>query len=255
VAGDGQFAFEGPKGVTTSQVFGLIAPGEDQHLATLIGLQKWPQKENTYVGIVCLAPDKEHYKDDMDYCRAFSCCRAGYGGFNEAKAPRRVFIGVVEYKESLKLVASSGGPLKVLTNWQQSNIDPNDEAVVSDGVYPGIYEGFDFAPYKVSNDQVAFGVRVGWQVMYAGGGGMYDALMLFLVRGDKIVNVLSEPIGDSGMAGSGDDKHSWETTNVLRLLPKKHAGYFDLQIKERGGKWKQTFQWDTKANRYLPAER
>jgi hypothetical protein len=221
-------------------------------LATLIGLQKWPQKEDTYVGIVCLAPDKKSRANDLDYCQGTGCCRAGYGGFNEAKEPRRVFIGVVEYKDRLKLVASSGGPLSVLTNWQQSNIDPNDD-VNADGVYPGIYKGFDFAPYKVANDQIAFGIRVGWQVMYGGGGGMYDALMLFLVRGDKIVNVLSEPIGESGMSGgAAEEKRTWETNNVVRILPSKHAGHFDLQLKARGGKWKQTFQWDAGAYRYLP---
>lgn len=58
------------------------------------------------------------------------------------------------------------------------------------------------------------------------------------------------------MAGSRqDEKSEWQTKNVLRVLPHKHAGYFDLQLKERGGKWKQTFQWDAQANRYLPLPR
>jgi hypothetical protein len=98
----GAFAFAAPKGVTATDVFNLIAPGEDQHLATLTGLQKWPYRENTYVGIVCLASDKRHYDEDMRYCNGSSCCRAGYGGFNEAKNPRRVFIGVVESSGRLR---------------------------------------------------------------------------------------------------------------------------------------------------------
>ncbi len=247
------FPFEAPKGVTASEVFALLAPGEDQHLATLIGLQRWPQKENTYVGIVCLAPDKEHYAEDLEYCNGASCCRAGYGGFNEAKEPRRVFIGVVKYNRRLELVASSGGPLSVLTTWQHSNIDPNDDDVKADGAYPGMYRWFDLAPYKLSTDQVAFGLRVAWQTMYGGGGGTFTALMLFLVQGDRIVNVLSEPIEEWGMSGSRpDEKYEWKTKNVLRILPHKHSGYFDLQLKERGGKWKKTFQWDGEGNRYLP---
>jgi hypothetical protein len=55
-----------------------------------------------------------------------------------------------------------------------------------------------------------------------------------------------------GEAGSGDDKRVWDTVNVLRILPQKHAGYFDLQLKQRDKKWKETFQWDAGASRYLP---
>lgn len=249
------FVFEAPQGVTAAQVFALIAPGEDQHLATFIGLQKWRQKEDTYVGIVCLAADKKQHADDLHYCHGDACCRSEYGGFNEAKDPRRIFLGVVEYKERLKLVASSGGPLNVVTSWKNSNIDPNDDDVKNAGAYPDIYKSFDFAPYKVSKDQVAFGLRVAWQTAYAGGGGLYDALMLFLVRGDKVVNILSEPMEEYGDSGSGDEKNSWETNNVLRILPHKHAGYFDLQIKDRDRKWKKTFQWDAQADRYLPLPR
>lgn len=250
------FTFEAPKGVTATEVFALLAPGEDQHLATLIGLQKWPQKEDTYVGIVCLAPDQKQHAGDLEYCNGASCCRAGYGGFNEAKDPRRVFIGILKYNQRLELVASSGGPLSVVTTWQHSNIDPNDDDVKADGAYPGIYKGFDFAPYKLSNEQVAFGLRVAWMTMYSGGGGMYDALLLFLVRGDRLVNVLSEPIEEWGMSGgAAEPKREWETKNVVRILPRKHAGYSDLQLKQRGRKWQQTFQWDVEAGRYLPAGR
>jgi hypothetical protein len=58
------------------------------------------------------------------------------------------------------------------------------------------------------------------------------------------------------MSGSSPkDKRVWETKNVLRILPHEHSGYSDIQLKERGGKWKQTFQWDAEANRYLPLPR
>lgn len=249
------FAFDAPKGITATDVFTLIAPGEDQHLATLIALQKWPARENTYVGMVCLAPDKESYDEDKGYCNGGSCCRAGYGGFDDARHPRRVFLAVVEYDQRLTLIASFGGPLNVMTNWQQSNIAPN-ESVKDESVYPGIYQGFDFAPYKISKDQTAFGIRVAWETMYAGGGGMFDALMLFLIQGDRIVNVLSEPIEEWGMSGGAvGPKNEWQTKNVLRILPNEHSGYFDIQLKQRGGKWKKTFRWDAESRRYLPLRR
>jgi hypothetical protein len=47
-----------------------------------------------------------------------------------------------------------------------------------------------------------------------------------------------------GRRQGGEPKYEWQTKNVQRLLPHKHAGYFDLQLKDLGGKWKKTFQWD-----------
>jgi len=94
-----------------------------------------------------------------------------------------------------------------------------------------------------------------------GGGGYFSALMLFIVQGDKIVNILSEPTDEDGMsAGEWNDdgtrgKSFWETHNVLIMLPHKTSGYYDLKIKQRDSKWSQNFKWDEGENRYIPEEK
>lgn len=246
-----------PQGVSAANVAGLIAPGEDPLLITLVGMQKWPHRPDSYIGIVCLAPDKDDYKTDMEYSQGKPCCFAGYGGFNQAQKPSRVFIGLIEYKSELKLVASYGKPLDVVTSWKDSEIEPT-AVERSDETLPGSYDWFDLAKYKIADDRIAFGIRVSWQTAYAGGGGMFRALMLFMVDGDKLINVFCQPMQEWGMS-NGEyhedgtrDKNEWETKNILKMLPQKHFGYYDLRLREAGGRWNKTFRWDKDARRYLP---
>ena len=254
--GENGFGIALPEGVTSHEIMRLVAPGADSTLATLVGMKKWPYRQNTYIAIVCCAPDREEFKTDTAYGR--NCCNAGYGGFNESANPSQVYLGMVELREKPVLVAASRGPLKVLTSWENSNIE--SEVGKGDSVSPGIYDLFDFAKYKVSDSQIAFGMRVGWRVMYAGGGGMFYGLMLFMARRGEIVNIFSEPIGEEGMSNGewredgSRDKNVWGTDNVVILLSKKTNGYYDIQLREKGGKWKQTFKWNSEANRYCPAE-
>jgi hypothetical protein len=241
-----------PKGVTSKEIIDLISPRTDASLATLVGMKKWPYRRNAYIAIVCLAPDRKEYETDTSYSNGRPCCHAGYGGFNASKNPSTVFIGMIEYQKELKLVALHDGPLAVYTNWENSNIEPSD-IEKTDSVYPGIYDKFDFANYKVSDNQTAFGIRVAWRVMYAGGGGLFYGLMLFVVKENKIINIFSEPIEESGLSGSGpEDKSSWETVNVLMILPHKTSDYYDIQVKEKGGKWNKIFKWNAETNRYQP---
>jgi hypothetical protein len=222
-------------------------------------MKKWPYKENTYLVIICVSRDKGNYSNDSLFADGKQCCNAGYGGVNESRNPKIVYLSLIEYVDKLKLIGSYPGALDIKTSWKYSNIEPPDQD--TSYLNPGNYDRFDFANYKVSDNQVAFGIRVGWRTMYSGGGGYFTALLLFIVQGDKIVNILSEPTDEDGMsAGEWNDdgtrgKNFWETHNVIIMLPHKTSGYYDLRIKQSNSKWSQDFKWDIGENRYIPEEK
>jgi hypothetical protein len=243
-----------PEGVTSEKLIKLIAPpNTDFSLVTLVGMKKWPYKKDTYAAIACFSPDKREFKTDTSFSSSKLCCNSGYGGFEEARTPKKVYLALVEYTDELKVIAKYNGPLDVKTCWENSNID-NDNINKTDSIYPGSYDRFDFAKYKVSDDKIGFGIRVSWQVMYAGGGGYFQALMLFIVNNDKIINILSEPMGESGISGTVNDKSEWETINILQILPSKTNGFYDLQLKENDGEWKKIFKWNPETSHYIPAD-
>lgn len=254
------FGTELPEGVKPGDVIQLIAPDIDTSLVTLVGMKKWPHKENTYIAIICVSTSKEDYSTDSVFSDGKQCCNAGYGGVNESENPKIVYLSMIEFTDSLKLVASYNGPLDIVTSWKYSNIEAPDFNTDS-YLNPGNYDEFDFAKYKISDNQVAFGIRVGWQTMYSGGGGYFGALLLFKVQGTEIVNILSEPIDEEGMSAGEwyEDgtrgKNFWETNNIVVMLPHKTSDYYDLQIKELNGNWSQVFKWNVPENKYLPVEK
>ncbi|WP_157643352.1 hypothetical protein [Burkholderia ubonensis] len=41
-------------------------------------------------------------------------------------------------------------------------------------------------------------------------------------------------------------------SNALNVLPTSTDGFRDLQLRQRGGKWRQTFRWSARDGEYLP---
>ncbi len=251
------FGTDLPSGVKAIDIISLVAPDVDTSLVTLIGMKKWPYKQNTYLAIVCVSRSSKDYSADTLFSDGKQCCNAGYGGTNESENPKIVYLSMIEYVDKLKLTAAYPGPLDIKTSWRYSNIESPEQDSTSN-LNPGNYDCFDFANYKVSDSETAFGIRVGWRTMYSGGGGYFKALMLFIVQGDKIINILSEPTDEEGMSG-GDwqedgtrDKNFWETHNVVIMLPHKSSGFYDLRMKQIDSKWFRDFKWDMTKNRYIP---
>lgn len=255
-----------PAGLTSKVIVQLIAPGKDASLATLVGMKAWPHKMNTFIAIACLASTKKDYDIQMS---SGSSCSSEWG--DEGRRPPQVYLAMLEYRENdvmPKVIASYGKPLDVKTNWQYSNLDSagNDYTHLdSDGndrvsqILPETYTRFDFAPFKVAENETAFGIRVGWSQAHAGGGEEFEALMLFIQDTDRIINILSEPISFSNdVAGEWHEEHNGldhsftEGKNVVIVLPHKTNGHFDLQLMTPHEKWKQVFAWDSKGKRYQP---
>ncbi|KVC87450.1 hypothetical protein WK57_27180 [Burkholderia ubonensis] len=41
-------------------------------------------------------------------------------------------------------------------------------------------------------------------------------------------------------------------SNALNVLPTSTDGFRDLQLRQRGSKWRQTFRWSARDGEYLP---
>lgn len=252
-----------PAGMTAKTVVQLVAPGRDAALATLVGVKPWPHRANTFVAIVCLAANKSDHDQDLKYNDGKPTCAATIGGGSKGSdASKEVHLALLEYPANAAAptrIASYGKPLDISTSWEHSNLLPPTSA--EDGpLVPSDYARFDFAAYKISPTQTAFGIRVGWSEGYAGGGADFQALMLFAVDGERIVNILSEPVYFSqNLAGSwhkdGTREHTLtEGENIVSFLPKVSDGHFDLRVKARKERWSQVFVWNADDKRYQPAD-
>lgn len=239
-----------PDGLKAKDIVGFIAPKEDANNAALVGAKLWPPIRNSFVAIACFpkaAPGQEQSCDNFD-------------------GKTRVYLGVISYDgpgSQPKLIAKSKAALNVRTEFDHSNFDPPESSNNSsdEGVFPQTYIGFDLAPYKISETETAFGLRMGWEHSFSGGGITTNALALFKIDGNELINIFSEPVYYSeNIAGEwnkdGTRKHDEsKSENILLITPKKKNGYFDVVMKEKSkskNKWQQKFTWDQANKRYLP---
>jgi hypothetical protein len=248
-----------PEGVAPEKVVELLAPGADASLATLVGMKQWPYRPNTFVAIACLAADKAQHESTLEYSRGKPSCEASYGSGQCDYVPKEVYLALLEYRPdggAPALVARSGKPEDIRIDWKDSKLAA-PQCADEGPLRARDFSRFDLAPYKISATGTAFGLRVGWSEGYAGGGGEFEALMLFAQDGNRLINILSEPVYFmQNLAGSwhkdGTRDHSvGEGGNILSVLPRKTSDHYDLQLKTQGTKWKKVFVWDDKDKRYI----
>lgn len=251
-----------PKGITAQQIIRLIAPQSNDSLATLVGCKKWPHRPNTFIAIACFSPDLERFEHYFLYAHENKACacKGGYGNGNVGGyIHKQVFLAMLEYTDTLKILASCEEAIDIKISWENSQLNhPNFLDNENDSIYPDTYSSFDFAKYQIRDDQIAFGVRVSWNEGYAGGGEDFGALLLFADFDGNLLNILSEPMHSSQLfAGEWNDDgtrmHTEEEgKNIVIIQKTKTDGYYDIVIKESGGKWKKRFVWSTARSRYLP---
>lgn len=239
-----------PKGMSAKEIIQLVAPKEKAKNAIVVGAKAFPYRSNTYGVIVCFG----RFKNEYERATSQKSCEKDVYDRDDI-----VYVGLIEFtpsKSKLRLVAE---PIQVKTNWrfiipEQFRSGDRKERVL---LPSGIYSEFDFAAFKVTDTQTAFGLRVGSNTGYAGGFGYFETLTLFMIDGDRIVNIFSEPIFYfQNLAGSwnkdGTREHFLkERENVLVVLPSKTNGYFNLQVKSLDSEWQQIFTWNTSQKRYL----
>jgi hypothetical protein len=175
----------------------------------------------------------------------------------------QVTLGVIEAKPGAapRLVAK---PALVdgMVNWRDTALpsapDPLDDAKGNE-IAPDSFDGFDLAPYKISADQVAFGLRGAWMDSYSGGGGEYSALYLFAIVDGAVKQILAVPMsafkdvaGDWNKDGTRDHQIT-EGANVLIVAAHSTDGHFDLLLKGRTGHWQRQYKWSAASNTYQRA--
>ncbi|MBZ5795563.1 hypothetical protein K8353_36110 [Burkholderia contaminans] len=253
-----------PPGFTRETLVAQLAPGQDPKRIVLVGAKPWPQRPGAFVAIVCAAASDERAREVLQF-RAPSDCD-GYGrGAYAGKVQGLVWLGVFERGPdgAPRLVARTEQPLDRQTDWSNTNLDkPDDleeEKPSSDlASQPEQWSRFDLAPYVLRAGDAAFGVRAGWSIGYAGGGASFEALYLFRIDGKALRVVFAQPMmfyrniaGDWHRDGTRDHDIT-EGSNTLNVLPTSTAGFHDLQLRQRGGKWRQTFRWSAADGEYQP---
>jgi hypothetical protein len=251
-----------PTGLTGKDIVRLIAPNEDLSLAISVGVKPFPYKLNSYVAVVCFARDKNEYKRLKGY---FGCEKKTYQGDSPTQDRNDIFyLGLIEYEPTNAKSKLITKPIKIEPDW--NFVSPRQFRSASDrnsNLLPtGVYKYFDFAPFKVSATQTAFGMRVWRTESYSGGSGYFEVLALFMVDNDKILNIFAEPMyfymnmkGDLNKDHTPSPRRLYEGENVLVVLPSQTDGYYDLQIKSLDNDWQKSVTWDASLKRYLPSDR
>jgi hypothetical protein len=119
-------------------------------------------------------------------------------------------------------------------------VDFRDQADVS---------SLDFAPYKLTPSEYAFGVRMSRNYMYGGGGGTNVYLDLYRVQASDVRPVLSTLMSSSSMTAgdwhkNGTRDHSFngdDRTAEISVLTTTTGGVFDWR-KKKGRKF-AVFKW------------
>lgn len=248
-----------PAGFTKEFLALQLVPGRDPKRLVLAGAKPWPQRPGMYVGVVCLAASPAHAAGALKY--PVRDCKGA-----DDNADNEIWFGVFERGADHvpRLVARTDAAVAVPTDWSAaSNIETPQAIGSEDGKAPAVglpenWQRFDLAPYLLRDGDYAFGVRAGWSEGYAGGGASFEALYLFHIEGKSLRVVFAQPMmfnkmiaGDWHKDGTRSHDVS-DGSNSLVILSNVTDGFHDLQLREKGGKSRQTFQWSEKMKFYQP---
>lgn len=246
-----------PPGFSAPFLMQQLAPGQNPKRLLVAGAKPWPQRAGTFVAMVCLAATSE---------RAERLIKFGGGGCSDLSRDEdknEVWVGVFESTagSAPKLLARTDGPVDTPTDWSDTDIDLPLDLATQDGdapmqAKPAEWQRFDLAPYQIRPGEMAFGMRAGWSEGYAGGGASFSALYLFRIDGSHLRVVFAQPMsfvksiaGDWNPDGTREHDMS-DASNTLVILPGKTDGFFNIQLRQQGEKWRRTLKWSAAKQRY-----
>lgn len=96
----------------------------------------------------------------------------------------------------------------------------------------------DTAAYKISPTETAFGIRSGFDYASTAYSESIQSLTLYRLVGNSLHVILSVPISSSfyqSSVGEKEDRINPDFTKIVVVSATKTGGYFDLEIREKGG--------------------
>ena len=164
-------------------------------------------------------------------------------------------MGVLAHKKDKKYILKSKSlkSLDIEINWDNSQLPCGAE----EERVPDNYVKFDFAPYKITTNSYAFGLRVSFFEGYSGGGANFEALVLFEQQGEKLIQIFAEPMyAYVNIAGEWHDDGTRDhdiTEEKNIVIVQKHItnGHYDLRVKGLDSKFSKLFVFDKKRNKYM----
>ncbi len=122
------------------------------------------------------------------------------------------------------------------------------------------FHHFDFAPYRIDTDELAFGLRTAHRIAYAGGGGQCQGLTLFRLRGGRLDPILATQM-DYGATIRGaplDDGtyalHDVAARATLSVSDRRSEGLFEfrkaIRRSDQDGRQERTVVLRSRGGRY-----
>ncbi|EJT4821123.1 hypothetical protein M0K38_003958 [Citrobacter freundii] len=238
-----------PQGLSENQWIGWVAPNENPNNLILTGAKAWG-KEGKYIGVACFADNQADAGQAKKY--ADNTCPENY---NNGRA-NKLYLGVFSWQnQQLQPIARSEKPLNQISAWNKAAEKESDDESVRPLAY---YTKLDLAPYRITPDTLAFGVRGGYSDAYSGGGAFYEVLELYTIKDSKIINVFSDLVyyysdiaGDWNKDGTRQHDIS-ESKYILKLRSAKTQGFYDLEVVNLQDKSSQIFHWSESLQQYVP---
>lgn len=209
-----------------------------------MGVRPWPRQPDTYIFTACSTDEKDKkYDFDVDYCHYLN---TGKTVFAVIKIDKDNNISLIA-KPWIDDGNNTEKTAFLITNDQKQNVTGNPIRL-------------DFAPYQLSSEILAFGVRHNAMVGYSGGGAIDEAMTLFAVIDGQLLPILNVPTYHfADYAGSwhkdGTRNHDiYENLYIIRVLSSSTSGMNDLAWSEVDGKKKHTsviYKWDNVNKRYI----
>ncbi|EUK18359.1 hypothetical protein [Commensalibacter papalotli (ex Servin-Garciduenas et al. 2014)] len=220
----------------------IIYPQGKDERWSLIGVKPWPGQKDRYIVVACSTKitQKELDKDQKNSCSY------------DINPKSKIVIAVVDYDGSgmLKLIAQPY--IETVVGDENGYVDDdNGDALEKSAfnlkngngeVVVGNLQRLDFAHYQLNSQILAFGIRFGAEVGYAGGNDSTQAMTLFAILQGTLRPVLKADMyhfeniaGDWHKDGTRDHDIS-EEEYVLSILPHQTTGFYDIKHTQKGSR-------------------